>query len=92
MSLDDAVAHARRGRGDRGRPVQGWDSLTPAEARVASLVARGCTNGEVAERLFVSVNTVKTQLGHVYAKLGLANRTELAAAAAARAAPDHPGG
>jgi predicted ATPase/DNA-binding CsgD family transcriptional regulator len=92
ISLDEAVAHARRGRGDRGRPVQGWDSLTPAEARVASLVARGCTNGEVAERLFVSVNTVKTQLGHVYAKLGVANRTELAAAAAARAAPDHPGG
>ena len=45
-----------------------------------SLAADGMTNPEIAARLFMSRSTVKTHLSHVYAKLGVANRTDLAAA------------
>jgi DNA-binding CsgD family transcriptional regulator len=82
MSWDDAVAFARRGRGERKRPKVGWDALTPTERQVVDLVAEGATNNEIAERLFMAVPTVKTHLTHVYAKLGLTSRTQLAAAAA----------
>jgi len=43
------------------------------------LVAEGLSNPEIGARLFMSRSTVKTHLSHVYAKLGVANRTELAA-------------
>ncbi|HET6529015.1 MAG TPA: LuxR C-terminal-related transcriptional regulator [Actinoplanes sp.] len=81
LSLDDAVGHARRTRGRRGRPATGWSSLTPTERQVARLVAEGLTNPEVGARLFISRGTVKTHLSHIFAKLHTANRTELAAAA-----------
>jgi len=83
LSLDDAVAYARRARGTRNRPSSGWASLTPTELEVVRLVAEGLTNPEIGARLFVSRATVKTHLSHVYAKLGVANRTELATLAAA---------
>jgi predicted ATPase/DNA-binding CsgD family transcriptional regulator len=84
LTLDDAVAYARRGRGERQRPPTGWESLTPAERDVVGLVAQGCTNAEIGQRLFVSVNTVKTHLTHVYAKLDVDGRADLAAQAARR--------
>ncbi len=84
LSLDDAVAWARRGRGERRRPEFGWDSLTPSEERVVELVAAGLPNREIAAKLFVSVATVKTHLIHVYGKLGVRTRAELAAAATSR--------
>ncbi|MET8850372.1 LuxR C-terminal-related transcriptional regulator [Amycolatopsis sp. NPDC004625] len=83
MSLDDVVAFVRRTRGSRGRPSNGWASLTPTELQVVKLAAEGCTNPEIGTRLFMSRGTVKTHLAHVYAKLGIANRTELATLAAA---------
>ena len=52
--------------------------LTPVERRIAALVASGQTNKEVAGTLFVSVRTVEGHLGHVYQKLGVRSRTELA--------------
>jgi DNA-binding CsgD family transcriptional regulator len=52
--------------------------LTPAEVTVARLVAAGRTNREVAAELLVSTKTVESHLGHVYAKLGVRSRTELA--------------
>ena len=52
--------------------------LTPAEHRVAALVAEGRTNREVAAALFLGERTVETHLSHVYAKLGIRSRTELA--------------
>ena len=84
QSFDDAVAYARRGRGGRRRPSSGWDSLTPTEREVVRLAAEGLTNPEIATRLFVSRATVKTHLGHVFEKLGVASRAELAAQAARR--------
>ena len=54
------------------------EGLTPAERRVASLVAEGRTNREVAAALFVTERTVASHLSHVYAKLGVRSRTELA--------------
>jgi DNA-binding CsgD family transcriptional regulator len=54
--------------------------LTPAELRVAQLAAGGRTNREVAQALFVSLRTVETHLTHVYQKLDLKSRTELARA------------
>ncbi|MFI7469340.1 LuxR C-terminal-related transcriptional regulator [Nonomuraea sp. NPDC049646] len=91
MDLDTALAHATRARGPRRRPESGWESLTPAERSVAGLAAEGLSNPEIAARLFVSRGTVKTHLAHVYAKLQVANRTELARAAAARPATDEEG-
>lgn len=85
LPLDQAVARARRARGSRGRPATGWPSLTPTEREVVGLVAEGLTNPQIAARLFMSRGTVKTHLSHVFAKLGTANRTELAAAVAAAA-------
>ncbi|MGH9287265.1 MAG: response regulator transcription factor, partial [Acidimicrobiales bacterium] len=81
LSLDDAVAYARRARGTRNRPSSGWASLTPTELDVVRLVADGLTNPEIGARLFISRATVKTHLSHVYAKLDVSNRTELAALA-----------
>ncbi len=54
------------------------------EARVVELVAAGLPNKEIAKKLFVSLATVKTHLVHVYAKLDVRTRAELAAAAARR--------
>lgn len=52
--------------------------LTPAQKRVAEHVALGLQNKEVARRLVISEKTVQMHLHHVYAKLNLRNRTELA--------------
>jgi predicted ATPase/DNA-binding CsgD family transcriptional regulator len=78
LSMDEAVAYARRTRGARGRPSSGWASLTPTEQQVVDLAVEGLSNPEIGERLFISRGTVKTHLAHVYAKLGVSNRTELA--------------
>jgi DNA-binding CsgD family transcriptional regulator len=77
-ALEDPVAWLRRGRGPRDRPARGWESLTPTELEVARQAAAGLTNPEIAQRLFVSRATVKTHLSHVYAKLDLTNRAQLA--------------
>jgi DNA-binding CsgD family transcriptional regulator len=54
------------------------DGLTAAEQRVALLVAEGRTNREVAASLFLGERTVASHLTHIYAKLGIRSRTELA--------------
>ena len=70
-----AKARAELGRiGGRTRE----EGLTPAELRVAALVAEGRTNHEVAAALFLGERTVASHLTHVYAKLGVRSRTELA--------------
>ena len=54
------------------------EGLSPAEQRVAELVADGRTNREVAAILVLGERTVETHLTHIYAKLGVRSRTELA--------------
>jgi DNA-binding CsgD family transcriptional regulator len=60
-----------------GRPPSSSD-LTPTEQRIATLVAAGRTNREVATASFVSVSTVESNLKRIYRKLGVRSRTELA--------------
>src|SRR6516165_1587297 len=80
LSVAEAAAMARRGRGPRRRPAFGWPSLTPAERDVADLVAGGLTNPEIAARLGVSAGTVKGHVSSVLRKLSVRTRAELAAA------------
>jgi DNA-binding NarL/FixJ family response regulator len=89
---DGAVAYAQRMRGERGRPAFGPESLTPTERQVTDLAASGSTNAQIAEQLRMSPATVKTHLTHVFAKLGVANRTELAHSWASQSSTAEPGG
>jgi DNA-binding CsgD family transcriptional regulator len=59
-------------------------ALTPAEERVAALVAEGKTNREVAAALFLSDRTVEGHLTHVFGKLGIRHRSEVGPALTAR--------
>ena len=67
--------------GERARPrtLRATEELTPQELQLARIVAKGASNREAAERLFVSRKTVEAHLGAIYRKLGLRSRTELAA-------------
>lgn len=84
LGVDEAVTYAQRGRGERKRPSTGWASLTPMERQVVDLAADGLRNTEIATRLFIAPSTVKTHLAHVFAKLGVSTRAEMAALAARR--------
>lgn len=68
------------------RPAFGWGSLTDTERRITDLVAQGLSNREVASRVFLSAHTVAFHLRHVFWKLGVTSRVELARAAAEQAA------
>ncbi|OUZ08053.1 DNA-binding response regulator [Aeromicrobium sp. PE09-221] len=54
------------------------EALTDREREVALAVARGASNADIAKELFMSVATVKVHLGHVFAKLGVSNRVQVA--------------
>ena len=84
LSTEEAIAYAQRGRGERKRPSSGWASLTPTELDVVRLVSEGLANKDIAARLFISPRTVQTHLTHVYTKLGLTSRVQLAQEAARR--------
>jgi DNA-binding CsgD family transcriptional regulator len=62
--------------------ANGADALTVSERRVAELAAQGHSNPKIAQALFVTRKTVETHLGHIYAKLGIASRADLARALA----------
>ena len=84
LSTKEAIAYAQRGRGQRKRPASGWASLTPTELGVVGLVSEGLANNDIAARLFISPRTVQTHLTHVYTKLGLTSRVQLAQEATRR--------
>jgi DNA-binding CsgD family transcriptional regulator len=90
LDPERATELALRGTGGRGRPAVGWSSRTPTEVEVATQVAAGGTNREIAERLAMRPSTVKTHLEHIYAKLGVKRRAALAALVTAR--PDGASG
>jgi DNA-binding CsgD family transcriptional regulator len=66
------------------QPATGWASLTPAELEVVRLVSEGLRNDAIARRLFIAPGTVKVHLSHIFGKLGITTRAELAARAASR--------
>jgi DNA-binding CsgD family transcriptional regulator/tetratricopeptide (TPR) repeat protein len=77
----------RRGPRVRHRRSQhGWGSLTPTEAKVVELVARGMSNPEIAAHLFLSRRTVQTHVSHILSKLGLNSRIDIAREASQRGA------
>jgi DNA-binding NarL/FixJ family response regulator len=69
----------------RARPARGWEALTPAEAKIAYLVAEGKSNPDIAAELWLSRNTVETHVSRILAKLGARSRMEIA-----RQALQHP--
>jgi DNA-binding CsgD family transcriptional regulator len=84
LSFDEAFEYAQRARGERKRPAFGWESLTPTERLVVEQIEAGRSNPEIAQKLLMSRDTVKTHLSHIFTKLGVRNRSELAASAVRR--------
>jgi DNA-binding CsgD family transcriptional regulator len=82
LGLAETIAYIDRSRGQRGRPTIGWHSLTPTELRVADLVRTGLTNREIADSLLMGSETVKTHVSHIFGKLGISKRAQLAVLAA----------
>jgi DNA-binding CsgD family transcriptional regulator len=81
------------GQPKRRRPVRqttGWASLTEREQAVAVLVTAGCSNPEIARRLYIGRETVQTHLKHIFWKLGVDSRAALAALAADHLAARNP--
>ncbi|RAU43628.1 MULTISPECIES: LuxR C-terminal-related transcriptional regulator [unclassified Pseudomonas] len=68
---------------DMSEPVacSGGDTLSARELGVLQLIAQGCSNQEISERLFISLHTVKTHASHINSKLGVERRTQAVARA-----------
>jgi len=60
------------------RPVSGWKSLTATERIASELVAQGLNNRQVADQMYISVNTVAFHMRQIFRKLGIGSRVELA--------------
>ena len=78
----------------RRRALTGLEALTASERRVAELAATGMSNSEIAQALFVTLNTVEGHLRHAYQKLSISSRGQLPAAlrSAAPGTSASPGG
>ncbi|MGH4001656.1 MAG: LuxR C-terminal-related transcriptional regulator, partial [Pseudonocardiaceae bacterium] len=79
------IRHRRAGRARK--PSVGWESLTGSELGVARLAAEGLTNRQIGDQLFISRRTVGTHLAHVFQKLDINSRAQLAAEVARRQGP-----
>ena len=68
-------------------PAEELTPLSRRELEIADLAGDGLRSDQIAERLFLSVRTVDNHLQHIYQKLGIGSRAELAAALGRRPAP-----
>jgi DNA-binding NarL/FixJ family response regulator len=75
------IAEFARLRPRSDGPAAPLRTLTPRETEVLRLIAKGLSNPEIAEQLYVSDETVKTHVSRVLAKLGLRDRTQAVVAA-----------
>jgi DNA-binding CsgD family transcriptional regulator/tetratricopeptide (TPR) repeat protein len=75
---EEVTALLRR-LGDGPAPAAGAGPLTPREREVATLLAEGCSNGEIARRLYISTKTASVHVSNILAKLAMTSRTEVAA-------------
>lgn len=81
LHVESAVAYAAGHGGKRvSRPTDGLEALTVGQRKVADLVAEGLSNADIARKLGTRPATVKAHLREVFAKVGVENRTALAAA------------
>ncbi|MCD6356211.1 MAG: helix-turn-helix transcriptional regulator [Anaerolineaceae bacterium] len=71
--LDQAVRQRRR----MDRAHRNWDALSPREKQVAALICESLTGRQIAARLFISPETVKTHVRHVLRKFSISSRREL---------------
>ncbi|MBX7267632.1 response regulator transcription factor [Micromonospora sp. Llam7] len=94
-SITTRLLRAFADAGPATPPRQPIDALTDREEDVLVAVARGRTNTEIAEELYISLSTVKTHIASLMAKLGARNRVEIAIWAhesgRARPGPGRPG-
>ena len=74
----------RRRRRGPAVATHGWEALSPTERTVVDLVAQGMSNPQIGRRLYISRRTVETHVAHIFRKLDVTNRAQLAAAAAAQ--------
>ena len=84
----EALLRSHGIRRRRRRPsvaTHGWEALSPTERSVVDLVAQGMTNPRIGAHLYISRRTVETHVSHIFRKLGLTNRAQLAAAATSHA-------
>ena len=87
VDVDTDHACTEMARLGQGRTVHAAE-LTVAEQRVAALAAEGLSNKQIATRLSIAVHTVEIHLAHVYAKLAIRSRTQLANHLARLPGPD----
>jgi len=69
---------AAGGGGAGGLALDGGDLLTPREAEVLELLQDGATNAQIAQSLSIGLETVRTHARHIYRKLGISSRRDLA--------------
>jgi non-specific serine/threonine protein kinase len=79
LTLGEAIELGLDEQAEDAWRVGASPALTRREQEVATLVARGLSNREIAGRLFLSVRTVEVHVDRILTKLGFANRTQLAA-------------
>lgn len=63
--------------GDRTEEKKAFNTLTPREEEILKLLAAGCTNLQIAKKLFISIYTVKNHVHNILEKLGISNRAQL---------------
>lgn len=85
-------AFARTADPSTPAPAQLRDMLTPREIEVLTSLARGASNAEIAEKLFISEATAKTHVSHILTKLGLRDRTQAVVLAYESGLVEPPGG